>query len=102
MLFAEIRLAQHSYLDFFKNIIIVDENWCFAYDPRPECHSISWVGETLRSLTKLRFQKSFVKTMLMIFFDWQNATHKELVADDLTVNAIYYKDIMVRLLSRIR
>ena len=51
---------------------------------------------------KLRFQKSRVKTMLVIFFDWQGVIHKEFVPEGETINAVYYKGVMERLLNRIR
>ena len=51
---------------------------------------------------KLRFQKSRVKTMLVIFFDWQGVIHKEFVPEGETINTLYYKGLMERLLNRIR
>ena len=51
---------------------------------------------------KLPFQKSRVKTMLVIFFNWQGVIHKEFVPDGETINAVYYKAVMERLLNRIR
>ena len=50
---------------------------------------------------KLQFQKSRVKTMLVIFFDWQGVIHKEFVPEGETINAVYYKGVMERLLNRI-
>ena len=47
---------------------------------------------------KWRFQKSCMKTMLVIFFDWQGVIHKEFVPE--TINAVYYKGVMERLLNR--
>jgi len=43
-----------------------------------------------------------VKTVLVIFFDWQGVIHKEFVPEGETVNAVYYKRVMERLLNRIR
>ena len=62
--------------DFFKKIVTGDETWCFAYDPTTKHQSTAWVGETLPRPKKLGFQKSRVKTMLVIFFDWQGVIHK--------------------------
>jgi len=56
--------------DFFKTIVNGDETWCFAYDPTTKHQSAAWVGETSTRPKKLRFHKSRVKTMLVIFFDW--------------------------------
>ena len=60
------------------------------------------VGETSPRPKKLRFQKSRVKTMLLIFFDWQGVIHTEFVPEGETINAVYYKGVMERLLNRIR
>ena len=40
--------------------------------------------------------------MLVIFFDWQGVIHKEFVPEGETINAVYYKGVMERLLNRIR
>ena len=55
-----------------------------------------------RGRKKLRFQKSRVKNMLVIFFDWQGVIQKEFVPEGETINAVYYKGVMERLLNRIR
>ena len=39
--------------------------------------------------------------MLVIFFDWQGIIHKEFVLEDETINAVYYRGVMQRLLNRI-
>jgi len=75
--------------DFFKKIVTGDETWCFAYDPTTKCQSVAWVGETSPRLKKLLFQKSCVKTMLVIFFDWQGVIHKEFVSEGETINPVY-------------
>jgi len=87
--------------DFFKKIVTGNETWCFAYDPTTERQSAAWVGESSPRPTKLGFQKSCVKTMLVNFFDWQGVIHKEFVPEGETINAAYYKGAMERLLNRI-
>ena len=91
-----------SHPDFFKKIVTGDETWCFAYDSTARRQSAAWFGETSSRPKKLRFQKSLVKTMLMIFFDWQGVIHKEFVPEGESINAVYYKVVMERLLNRIR
>jgi len=88
--------------DFFKKIVTGDETWCFAYDPTTKRQSAAWVGETSPRPKKLRFQKSRVKTMLVNFFDWEGVICKEFVPKGETINAVYYKGEMERLLNRIR
>ena len=88
--------------DFFKKTVTGDETWCFAYDPNTKLQSAAWVGETSPRPKKLLFQKSRVKTMLVIFFDWQGVIHKEFVPVGETTNAVYCKGVMERLLNKIR
>jgi hypothetical protein len=79
-----------------------DETWCFAYDPETKRESSVWVGETSPPLTKLKFQRSRIKTMLKIVFDSQGVMHKEFAPEGKTVNAQFYKAVMDRLLKRIQ
>ena len=88
--------------DFFEEIVSGNETWCFAYDPTSKRQSAACVGETSSRPKKMRFQKSRVKTMLVIFFDWQGVIHREFVPEGETINAVYYKGMMERLLNRIR
>jgi len=53
---------------FFNKIITGDETWCFAYDPETKRQSSEWVGESSPRPKKLKFQRSRIKTMLIIFF----------------------------------
>ena len=70
----------------FNKIVKEDETWCFAYDPETKRQSSEWVGETSPRPKKLKFQRSRIKTMLIIFFDSQGVVHKEFVPDGKTVN----------------
>jgi hypothetical protein len=55
--------------NFLNKIITEDESWCFAYDPETRQQSPEWVGETSPQPKKLKFQRSRIKTTLIIFFD---------------------------------
>jgi len=70
--------------DFFKKIVTGDETY-FAYDPTTKRQSAAWVGETS---PRPKFHKPRVKTMLVIFFDWQGVIHKEFVPEGETINAV--------------
>jgi hypothetical protein len=52
---------------FINKIITGDETWCFAYDPEAKRQSSEWDGETSPRLKKPKFQRSLIKTMLIIF-----------------------------------
>jgi hypothetical protein len=73
--------------NYFNKIIMGDETWCFAYDPERKQQSSEWVGETSLRPKKLKFHRSCIKTMLIIFFDSQGVVHKESVPQGKTVNA---------------
>jgi len=66
---------------FRENIITGDETWCFAYDAATKGQSAEWVGQNSPKLKKLRFQKSRVRMMLIVFFDAEGAIHREFVPE---------------------
>jgi hypothetical protein len=79
-----------------------DETWYFAYDPETRRQRSEWVGETSPRPKKLKFQRSCIKTRLIIIFDSQGVVHKEFIPDGKTVNAEIYKGVMDRLLKHIQ
>jgi hypothetical protein len=74
----------------------------YKYDPETKQQSSEWVGETSPRPKKLKFHRSRIKTMLIIFFDSQGVVHKEVVPEGKTVNAEFYKGVVDRLLNRVR
>jgi len=86
----------------FNKIFMGDEIWCFAYDPETKRQSSEWVGEISPRPKKLKFQRSRIKSMLLIFFDSQGVVHKEFVSEGKTVNVEFYKGVMDGLLRRIQ
>jgi hypothetical protein len=66
---------------FLNKIITGDETWCFAYDPETKRQNSEWAGETSPRLKKLKFQRSRIKTILIIFFDSQGVVHKEFLPE---------------------
>lgn len=87
--------------NFFKSIVTGDETWCFQYDPETKRQSMQWCSKGSPKPKKVRLQKSKIKTMLITFFDSKGIIHKEFMPSGSTVNAIYYKGVMDRLLKRI-
>jgi hypothetical protein len=86
---------------FFNKIMTGGETWCFAYDPETKPQSSEWVVETSPRPKKVKFQRSRIRTMLIIFLDSHGLVHKEFVPEGKTVNAEFYKGVMDRLLQRI-
>ena len=87
--------------NFLDKIITGDESWRLAYDPETKRQISECVGEHSPRPKKLRFQKSEVKKMLIVYFDSQGTVHKKFVQEGCTVNAEYYKGVLDRLISRI-
>jgi len=86
---------------FWENIITGDETCCFAYDPATKRQSAEWVGQNSPKPKKLRFQKSRMKTMLIVFFDAEGVIHREFVPEGQKVNAEFYVGVLDRLLKKI-
>jgi histone-lysine N-methyltransferase SETMAR len=53
--------------NFFYKIIKGEETWCFVYDPATKRQSSEWVSEIFPRPKKLKFQKSRIKAILIIF-----------------------------------
>jgi hypothetical protein len=87
---------------FLNKITTGDETWCFAIDPETKRQSSEWVGETSPRSKKLKFHRSRIKTMLIIFFTSQVVVHKEFVSERKRVNTEFYKGVMDRLLKHIQ
>jgi len=64
----EIIMMANADKNFFNTIIMGDETWCFAYDPKTKQQNSEWIGETSPQSKKLKFQMSHIKKMLDNFF----------------------------------
>ena len=98
----DIIAMAHADIIFLNKIIMGDETWCFACDPETKRQSSDWVRETSPRPKKLKFQRSRIKTMLIIFFDSQGAAHREFVPEEKTVKSEFYKAAMDSLQQRIK
>lgn len=88
--------------DFLNCVVAGDESWCYEYDPSTKRQTSEWVGKNSPRSSKVRSVKSKTKTMLIVFFDARGIIHREFVPPNQTVNAVFYKGVMERLLARIR
>jgi hypothetical protein len=82
-------------------IIMGDDTWCFAYEPKTKQQNSEFVGATSPRLKKLKFKRLRIKTMLIILFDSEGIVHKEFVPEGKSVNAEFYEGATDRLLKRI-
>ena len=62
--------------NFLTKLLQEYETSCFAYDPKTKQQSYEWVGETSPQPKKLKFQRSCIRTMLIIFFNSQGVVRK--------------------------
>ncbi len=88
-------------LNFLDSMITSDESWCFAYDPETKPQSSEWCGPNPLPSKKFQFQKSSVKTMLILFFGNKDVIHHKYVPEAQTVNAMSYVQALDRLCERI-
>ncbi len=66
--------------NFLDSIITVDENWCLAYDPETKQHqSFEFFSPNTPPSKKFQFQKSRVKTMLILFYGSKGVIHHKYV-----------------------
>jgi len=84
---------------FFNKLLRGMRPGCFAPDPATKRQSSEWVGETSSRPKKLKFQRTRVKTMLIIFFNCQGVVHKEFTPKGKIVTAEFYKGVMDRILT---
>jgi len=87
--------------EFFKNIITADKTWCFQYEPTTKRQSSESVDPGDSKPKKLRFQKSKVKTMLLVFYDSKGIVHHEFAPNGQSITGEYYLSVLKRLLARI-
>jgi hypothetical protein len=55
---------------FFSNIFTGVETWCFAFDPDTKRQSSEWFSEISPPPKKLKFQRSRIKNVFIIFFNF--------------------------------
>ena len=84
------------------NVITGDESWVFQYDPETKRQSHQWKSVSSPRPKKPRMQRSQVKVMLITFFDHQGMVHHEFVPQGQTVNQHLYKEVLTRLVNKIR
>ena len=84
-----------------ENVITGDESWVFQYVPDPKRQSRQWKSASSPRPKKARMQRSQVKDMLITFFDHHGLVHHEFVPQGQTVNQLFYKEVLTRLINKI-
>ncbi|GFU30925.1 histone-lysine N-methyltransferase SETMAR [Nephila pilipes] len=88
--------------NFLKTIVTGDESWCLEYDPETNRQSSEWTSPGKGRPMKVRASKSKTKTILLVFFDSRGIIHHEFLRQLSTVTGAFYKDVLHRLLKRMR
>ncbi|GFT35200.1 histone-lysine N-methyltransferase SETMAR [Nephila pilipes] len=86
--------------NFLKTIVTGDESWSLEYDPETKRQSSEWTSPRKGRPMKVRASKS--KTMLLVFFDCRGIILHEFLPQGSTVTGAFYKDVLHRLLKRMR
>lgn len=88
--------------NFLFNIVTGDETWCFQYDPETKRQSAEWKHPDEPKPKKTRREKSKIKTHLICFYDSKGIIHREFVPPGKTIDALFYVEVLKRLVHRIR
>ena len=87
---------------FLLNVITGDETCVYAYDPETKTQSSQWRSPGSPRPKKARQVRSYIKSMLICFFDQKGIVHKEFVPLGQTVNAAFYIEVLRRLRENVR
>jgi histone-lysine N-methyltransferase SETMAR len=71
------------------------------YDPTTKRQSAEWMSPKKPKPSKVRVEKSRVKTTFVVFFDALGVIYREFVPEGQTVNGQFCLGVMERLLKRI-
>jgi len=69
-----------------KNIITGDETWVYRYDVETKMQSSQWMGKGSPRPKKARMNRSKIKVMQVVFFNWKGIVHHEFVSRGQMVN----------------
>ena len=88
--------------NFISRIITGDETWVYGYDPETKRQSSQWKSPSSPRPKKAPQVRSNIKSMLICFFDIKGIIHKEFVPPRLTVNGLFYCEVLRRLRENVR
>ncbi len=72
--------------------------WRYQYDPETTQQSSHWVKKGTGPLKKARAQKAGLNVMLIAFFDKKGMIFTHYVPEGQTINAKYYKTVLMKLI----
>ncbi|UYV70267.1 hypothetical protein LAZ67_7002330 [Cordylochernes scorpioides] len=86
--------------DFLNSVVTGDESWMFEY-PESKRQSCAWHTKSSPRPKKARMSKSFIKTIIIVFFDIRGIVHCEFVPQGQTVHSTFYLEVLRRFKRRI-
>jgi len=88
--------------NLLKKVITGDESWVYGYDPETKQQSSQWKHASSPRPKKARQSRSKIKSMLIVFFDYEGVVHHEYAPAGQMINKEYYVEILKRLRDAIR
>ena len=98
----ELKNQIESGPNFLSKVITGDESWCYGSDPETKQAPSQWKMPTSPRPKKARQVTSYVKTMLIVFFDVRGIVHLEFIPPGQTVNQELYLEILRGLRENVR
>ena len=85
-----------------KKVITGDESWVCGYDPETKQQSSQWKRPDEPRPKKARQSRSYVKSMLIVFFGREGGVHYEFARRGRRINKEYYDEVLKRLRDAVR
>ena len=60
-------------------MLTVDEKCVYGYDVEMKMQSSQWMGKGSPRPKKARMNRSKIKVLLVVFYDWKDIVHREFV-----------------------
>ena len=85
-----------------ENVITGDKSWVFQYNPETKRQSCHLKSASSPRPKKVRMERLQVKEMLITFFDHYGLVHHVFVPQGQIVKQLFYKEVLTRLVNKIR
>ena len=85
-----------------ENVITGEKSWVFQYNPETKRRSCHLKSASSPRPKKVRMERLQVKEMLITFFDHYGLVHHVFVPQGQIVKQLFYKEVLTRLVNKIR
>lgn len=87
---------------FLEHIVTGDETWCYHHEPETKRGSMQWLPRGASPPKKFRSQRSILKVMASVFFDYKGMLLTDFLPRGTTINAARYVSTLKILKDRIK